>query len=178
MESMCQILKMSYSNGSIVVEVSSGRELTKCVFELYLYDFLKGEYNSKAGIKQAIGALHISQDSGIYRFKYEIPGNCKVKCVIAEGDTVLVSKERYIGDRHTVKVDAEPSEIGYLYKMKSDISISKKLIFYKSPVSSTKINLPDDLISGETLVFTIKDRNFKPKFECFSDFVECFNIEG
>ena len=77
---MCQIVKMSYSNGSIVVEVSSSRELTNCIFKLYLFDFLKGEYNSKANIEQVISALLLSQDSGIYRFKYEIPNNCKVKC--------------------------------------------------------------------------------------------------
>ena len=175
---MCQIVKMSYSNGSIVVEVSSSRELTNCIFRLYLYDFLKGEYNSKANIEQVISSLLLSQDSGIYRFKYEIPNNCKVKCVIADGEKILVSKERYIGDRHKIRVDSEMSEIGRLYKIKSDISISKKLIFYKSPASSTKINLPDNLIAGDTLVFTIKEGNFKPKFESYPEFIECFNIEG
>jgi len=175
---MCQIVKMSYSNGSIVVEVSSSRELTNCIFKLYLFDFLKGEYNSKANIEQVISALLLSQDSGIYRFKYEIPNNCKVKCVIADGEKTLVSKERYIGDRHKIKVDSEMSEIGRLYKIKSDISISKKLVFYKSPASSTKINLPDNLIAGDTLVFTIKEGNFKPKFESYPEFIECFNIEG
>lgn len=175
---MCQIVKMSYSNGSIVVEVSSSRELTNCIFKLYLFDFLKGEYNSKANIEQVISALLLSQDSGIYRFKYEIPNNCKVKFVIADGEKTLVSKERYIGDRHKIKVDSEMSEIGRLYKIKSDISISKKLVFYKSPASSTKINLPDNLIAGDTLVFTIKEGNFKPKFESYPEFIECFNIEG
>ena len=175
---MCRILKMSYNNGSIVVEVSASRELTNHIFELYLFDFSKGEYSSKANIKQPISAVHVSQDSGIYRFKYEIPNNCKVKCVITDGDKPVVSKERFIGDRHKIKVSIEPSEIGYLYKIKSDISISKKLIFYKSPISSTRINLPADLIVGETLVFTVKERNFKPKFESFPEFIECFNIEG
>lgn len=175
---MCQIVKMSYSNGSIVVEVSSSRELTNCIFKLYLFDFLKGEYNSKANIEQVISALLLSQDSGIYRFKYEIPNNCKVKCVIADGEKILVAKERYIGDRHKIKVDSEMSEIGRLYKIKSDISISKKLVFYKSPASSTRINLPDNLIAGDTLVFTIKEGNFKPKFESYPEFIECFNIEG
>lgn len=175
---MCQILKMSYNSGSLVIEVASSKELTNCIFELYLYDFLKGEYNSKANIQQVISGLMVSQDTGNYRFKHEISSNCKVKCIIKDGDEVLVSKERYIGDMHKIKVDIEPSEIGYLYKLKSDISISKKLIFYKSPASSTKINIPDNLIAGETLVFTIKERDFKPKFESYPEFIECFNIEG
>ncbi len=176
---MCQIVKMSYSNGSIVVEVSATRELNNCIFELYVFDFLKGDYNnSKPNIKQAIGALHLSQDSGIYRFKYEIPNNCKIKCVIKDGENTLVSKERFIGDRHKIKVSVETSEIGYLYKLKADISISKKLIFYKSPASATRINLPAHLIAGDTLMFTIKERNFKPKFESYPEFIECFNIEG
>ncbi len=175
---MCQILKMSYNNGSITVEVSSSKELNNCIFELYFFNFQKGDYDSKANIKQPISGLHLSQDSGIYRFKYEIPSNCKVKCAIVENEKELVSKERYIGDRHRVRVEVESSEIGYLYKIKSDISISKKLIFYKSPISATKINLPDNIMVGETLTFTIKERDFKPKFECLPEFIECFNIEG
>lgn len=176
---MCQILKMSYNNGNIVVEVSSGKELSNCFFELYLFDFLKGSYNNeKPNIKDKIGVIHMSQDSGIYRFKYGIPDNCKVKCVISDGNDVLLSKERFIGDRHKIKVDTENSDIGKLYKLKSDISISKKLIFYRSPVSAVKINLPDNLTAGETLIFTVKDASFKPKFESYPEFAECFNIEG
>lgn len=175
---MCQIIKMSYNKGNLVVEVSSSRDLTNCYFELYLYDFLNGKYNSKANIQQVISSLMVSQDSGNYRFKHEIPSNCKVKCVISDGENVLVAKERFIGDRYKIRVNVEPSEIGYLYKLRSDISISKKLIFYKSPISLTRINLPANLIAGETLMFTIKERNFKPKFESFPDFIECFNIEG
>lgn len=174
----CQIVRLSYNNGNIVVEVSSTRELTNCVFELHLFDFLKGEYNKKPNISQVISSLLLSQDSGIYMFKYEIPNNCKIKCVIRDGENVLVSRERYIGDRHKIKVDSEMSEIGRLYKIKSDISISKKLVFYKSPASSTRINLPDNLVAGDTLVFTIKEGNFKPKFESYPEFIECFNIEG
>lgn len=169
---------MSYSSGSIVVEVSAGRELTNCIFGLYLFDFLQGEYSTKPHIRQVISQLHVSSDSGIYRFKYEIPSNCKVKCIIADGEKTLVSKERFIGDRHRIKIESEYSEIGHLYKVKPDISISRKLIFYKSKASQTRINLPADLIVGDTLIFTIKERDFKPKFECPPDFVECFNIEG
>lgn len=174
----CQIVRMSYNNGNIVVEVSSTKELTNCVFELHLFDFFKGVYNEKPNISQVISSLLLSQDSGTYMFKYDIPNNCKIKCVIRDGEKVLVSRERYIGDRHKIRIDSETSEIGRLYTIKSDISISKKLIFYKSPASSTKINLPDNLIAGDTLVFTIKERNFKPKFECYPEFIECFNIEG
>ena len=175
---ICQIIRMSYSNGNIVVEVSSVKELTNCVFELHLFDFFKGEYNKKPNISQVISGLLISQDSGTYMFKYEIPSNCRIRCVIREGEKVLVSRERYIGDRHKIKIDSEMSEIGRLYKIKSDISVSKKLLFYKSPISSTKINLPGDLIAGDTLVFLIKDDNFKPRFESYPEFTECFNIEG
>lgn len=174
----CQIVRMSYNNGNIVVEVSSTRGLTNCVFELHLFDFLKGEYNKKPNISQVISSLLLSQDSGIYMFKYEIPNNCKIRCVIRDGEKVLVSRERYIGDRYKIKVDVETSDIGNLYKVRSDISISKKLIFYKSPASATKINLPDNLMAGETLTFTVKERNFKPRFESYPEFVECFNIEG
>ena len=169
---------MSYSNGSIVVEVSSTKELTNCMFKMYIFDFRNGEYSEKANVEQVISNLLLIQESGIYRFKYEIPNNSKVKCVITDGSKILASKERYIGDRQKIKVSMETSAIGYLYKIKSDISISRKLIFYKSPVSSTKINLPGDLITGDTLVFTIKERDFKPKFECDPEFIECFNIEG
>lgn len=174
----CQIVRMSYNNGNIVVEVSSTKELTNCVFELYIFDFIKGEYNEKPNISQVISSLLLSQDSGIYLFKYEIPNNCKIKCVIKDGERVLTSRDRYIGDRHKIKVDSELSEIGRLYKIRSDISISRKLIFYKSPASSTKINLPGNLIAGDTLVFTVKEKNFKPKFESYPEFIECFNIEG
>ncbi len=173
---MCQILKMSYNNGSIVVEVSSHRELTNCLFELYLYDFSKACYDSKPNVKQTISALHVSQDGGIYRFKYGIPNNCKVKCVITDGDKILVSRERYIGDRHKIKIEKKGSEIGLLHKITSDISISKKLIFYKSPVSATKINLPDNITPDRPLVFIIK-QDYCPKFECYPEFIECFNIE-
>ena len=169
---------MSYNNDSLIVEVSSSRELTNCLFELYMFDFAKGEYGSIAKIKQAISQLHSSQDSGIYRFNYKIPANCKVKCIISDGDRVLVSKERFIGDRFKVKVEIENTEFGRLFKLKSDVGISKNLIFYKSPISSTKIKLPDDIVPGETLVFTIKERDFRPKFETYPEFVECFNIEG
>ena len=169
---------MSYNNGSIVVEVSAGRELTNCIFALYLFDFLKGEYSSQPNIRQVISQLHVSSDSGIYRFKYEIPSNCKVRCVISDGEKILVSKDRFIGDRHRIRVESEYSEIGHLYKIKSDISISRKLIFYRAKASQTRINLPADLIIGDTLMFTIKARDFKPKFECLPEFVECFNIEG
>ena len=170
---------MSYSNGNIVVEVSSGKELADCFFELYLFDFLKGSYNkAKPDIKDTIGVIHMSQDSGIYRFKYGIPNNCRVKCVITDGKDVLLSKERFIGDRHKITVEVENSEIGKLYKLKSDISISKKLIFYKSPVSDVKINIPDNLTAGEVLAFTVKDASFKPKLESCPEFAECFNIEG
>ena len=175
---MCQIVKMSYNSGSIVVEVSSSKELTNCIFDLYLFDFGHGAYRETPNIRQAISMLHVSQDSGIYRFKYEIPNNCKVKCAIKEGDKILVSKERFIGDRHKIKIEMEKTEIGYVYKFKSDISISRKLIFYKSPASQTRINIPGDLIVGEFLMFTIKENDFKPKFECFPEFIECFNIEG
>ena len=97
---------MSYSNGNIVVEVSSGKELADCFFELYLFDFLKGSYNNaKPDIKDTIGVIHMSQDSGIYRFKYGIPNNCRVKCVITDGKDVLLSKERFIGDRHKITVE-------------------------------------------------------------------------
>ena len=174
---MCQILKMSYSNGSIVVEVSSSRELTNCIFELHSFDFLAGEYNTKPNIHQVISSLHVLQENGGYRFKYEIPSNRKVRCTIRDGEKVLVSKERYIGNRHTVKISMEQSEIGCLYKVKSDISLSRKLIFYKSPASATKINLPDNIIAGETLMFTMKERDFHPKFEIYPGFVECLNIE-
>lgn len=174
---MCQILKMSYNNGSIVVEVSSTRELSNCVFGLYIFDFLKGDYPEKANISQAISSLHISQDSGTYRFKYEIPGHCKIKCMITENGNPIASKERYIGDRYKIRVGMESTEIGYLYKMTSEISVNKKLVSYKSPVSATRIHLPDNLIAGDTLVFTIKERNFRPRFEVPSEFTECFNIE-
>ena len=174
---MCQILKMTYNSGNVIVEVASRRELTNCVFELYLYDFLRGGYDTKANIEQVISSLQLSQDSGIYSFRYSIPGNCMAKCVISDGGNVIASRERYIGDRQKIRISVESSEFGDLYKIKSEMNISRKLIFYKSPVSSTKINLPDDLRAGETLMFTIKEREFRPKFESYPEFAECFSIE-
>ena len=173
---MVKILKMTYSNAKINIEVSATTELNNHLFELYIFDFKKGDYNSEPNIKQPMSSMQASQDGGIYSFKFPIPGNCKVKCVISYNGDAIVTKERYIGDTHKVKVDVEPCEIGYLYKLKADVSISKKLIFYKSKVSSTKINIPADLIAGETLVFTIKDKDFRPRFETYSEFTECFSI--
>ena len=174
---MCQILKMSYNSGNIIVDVSASQELTNCVFELYIFDFAKAKYNETANIRQVVSTHHAMMDSGVYRFKYEIPRNCMIKCVIKNENKILVSKERFIGERFRIRVDMESTERGYLYKIRSDISVSKKLIFYKSPMSETKINLPSDLLVGEALIFMIRERNFRPKFEVYQEFAECFNIE-
>lgn len=174
---MCQILKISYNGGNLVVEVSASRDLTNHMFELYLFDFRTGEYGSKAYIRQVI-TPKAYQDGGIYRFKHPIPSNCKIKCAVVDGEEVLVSRERFIGDRYKISIGMEKSEIGYLYTVKADLDISRKLIFYKSPVSKTKIHLPADIIVGETLMFTIKGDDFRPKFECLPEFVDCFSIEG
>jgi len=174
---MCQILKMSYNNGNIVVDVSASQELTNCIFELYIFNFGKASYNETANIRQMISTHHAMQDSGVYRFKYELPSNCMVKCVISDENKILVSKERYIGERIRIHVNMEPTQIGYLYKISSDVTVSKNLIYYKSPVSNTKINIPNNILVGEPLVFTIRERNFRPKFESYPEFAECFNIE-
>ncbi len=175
---MCKILKMTFDSGHILINVSATRELTNATFGLYKFDFLKGEYKEKPDINFEVSNFHMSPESGIYTFKCEMQNNCKLKCVIMQGDKCLTSRERYIGDSHKIELSTETSETGLLYKMKSDISISKKLIFYKTRSSSTKINLPGDLIAGDTLMFTIADRNFKPKFEVEPEFIECFKIEG
>ena len=126
---MCRIHKLSYNNGSVIIEISATRELNNCAFELYIFDFLKGAYSDIPNIRQIISQTSLSHESGIYRFKYDIPGNCKIKCVVSDGNNVLLSKDRYIGERHKIKFNIENSEIGYLYKFKSDISVSKKLIY-------------------------------------------------
>lgn len=174
---MCQIVKMSYNSGSLMIEVSSGgRDLSGCIFKMYSYDFREGRYNSKADIEQKINAGHISHITGNYSFKYNISGN-KIKCVIADGEKTLVLSERFVGEKHKINVRREQTEIGCLYEVKSDISVCKNLIFYKSPISSTKINLPADLNAGETLMFTIKEKGFVPNFQTFPEIKDCFDIE-
>lgn len=173
---MVKILKMTYINGKINVEVSATTELNNYTFGLYIFDFKKGGYNAEPNISQIITPMQASQDGGHYSFKFSIPQNSKVKCIISNNGEIVASKERYIGDLQKVKVERETCEIGYLYKLKADISISKKLIFYKSKVSETKINIPADILAGETLVFTIKDTDFRPHFETYSEFAECFSI--
>ncbi|MBE7037053.1 MAG: hypothetical protein E7403_07145 [Ruminococcaceae bacterium] len=90
----------------------------------------------------------------------------------------MTYKERYIGDRIKISVESGSSEIGPLYRVKSNTSISKKLIFYKSPVSKTKIHLPEDILAGVPVVFTIQEKTFRPRFETYEELAECFNIEG
>ena len=178
LENMCQILKMACNGGQIIVEVSASRELTNCFFELYNFNFKTGEYESKPTLRQVISDMHISRDSGIYRFQSGVSSNCKLKCVISDGEKTLASRERFIGERHKVKVSKEQSPIGILYNLKSDINISRKLIFYKSPKSSTKINIPDDLRVGEMLTFVIRSNDIPPRFETYPEFNECLIIES
>ena len=173
---MCQILKMSYNAGNIIVDVSASQELTNCAFELYIFNFATAKYNEMPNIRQMISTHHIMADSGIYRFKYEIPCNCMIKCVISDETKILVSKERFIGEKFKINIATESTELGYIYKIRSDVSVSKNLIFYKSPMSETKINIPNNLEAGYPLIFMIRDRNFRPKFEVYHEFAECFII--
>ena len=176
---MCKIVKMSYDRGSLIVEVSSTRELVNCIFELCYYDFLKCEYVSR--LKQVISSQHIAQDNGLYRFRCEVPSNQKIKCIISDGNEICAARERFVGELNNkikIKVSAQSSEIGTLYTVRSDISVSGKLIYYKSPVSETKIYLPGDIIAGQPLIFKIKSGGFSPVLTCDPDFSDCFSIEG
>ena len=175
---MCNILNTSYINGKFIVEVSSTTELVNYTYELYLFDFKNGCYKAEPNVSQPISSLQASRDGGVYTFKYDIPANCKVKCAVTKDGNVVASRECVVGSRHKIKVAMENSPIGYLYKLKADVSISKKLIFYKSKVSSTKINIPADIEAGETLVFTIKDKDFKPHFETYPEYAECITFEN
>lgn len=177
---MCQILKMSYNNKSLIVEVSSKRDLTNCVFKLLIFDFYKGEYSQKPLVTQNINSFNEVQDSGNYSFKYDVPNNAKIKCVIMDGERVLATRERYIGERQKISVSVQRCQIKgrntNLYTMKSDVGVSKKIIYFNSPASSTKINIPESLEPGNTHYFSI-DQTDSIKFKIENDFLECFSIE-
>ncbi len=176
---MCQILKTAYNNGTLMIEISSSRDLLGCTFCLYLYDFQKGAYNeAKPYYNYKITTMHVSYDNSGYIFKCAIPANSKIKCVIADSDNILLSKERYIGDKHNIHIRATQYNLSYIFKIVSDVSVSRNLVYYKSPVSSVKFNLPGDLVAGTELVFAVKGLDFFPKFKLDERVKDCFNIEG
>ena len=171
------ILNMTNNNGRLEIRISSPeKDLQGCIFELYVFDFLKNEY--RQDIKQIIKEMHIQKDTANYRFIRDVPNDRRIKCVISENDKVLLKSEKFLGTRHKIILDSENSPLGVLYKLKSDISVSRNAVSYKLPTSKTKLSIPDDILVGEVAMFKVKDRSFFPTFEISEGFSDSFILQN
>lgn len=175
---MSAILKTVYKNGNVITDVSLDAEPENYVFEIYQFDFLKAEYPQKPNISKEISEADFAEDIGYYRLKSPIPNRSKIKCVVSESGKYVASKERYFGDKRTIKIETKETNLGCMYRLKSDTPITRKAIFYKSPISDIKVNIPEDIEGGKTRYFTINSGNFKPQFEIKLELTECFVIEN
>ena len=169
------ILNMTNNNSSLEIHIASPeKDLQGCMFELYVFDFLKNEY--KQDIKQIIQGMHIDKATANYKFIRTVPNDRKIKCVISENDKVLLEREKFLGTRHKILMDSENSQEGVIYKLKSDVSVSKFAVSYKSPRSQTRLNIPDDILAGEVAMFKVRDSGFYPQLEISRNFSDSFTL--
>lgn len=169
--STCQILNIIQSGEQVNINFVSQQDLSGAKIRIYDFDFITGEYKEEPMMEAALNAMSTSP------LRYRISGSHKLKCVIVKNDEVLATRESYVGNRHKITVRTEKIEIGRLYTLISDVSVSKELIYYNAEFSGTKITLPSNLYAGDKLLFVIKEKNFTPQFKFDEKIAQCFTIE-
>ncbi|MBQ9986072.1 MAG: hypothetical protein IJP38_07165 [Oscillospiraceae bacterium] len=169
--STCQILNITQSGEYININFVSQQDLAGGKIQLYDFDFKAGDYGADPMIEPGIGSSASSP------LKYRIPGSHKLKCIISKDGEILAEKEAFVGNKHKITIRSEKIELGRLYKVTSEISVSKDLIYYNAGGAGTKITLPRDLYAGDTLLFVIKEKSFIPQFKLEEKVAQCFTIE-